>query len=133
MLQKSINESSKQQVRSNTVEDDAKLWKQKAATKTKHNKANTQETVVESALNSKVSDPKVKKQGKRSRVHGCEKDSTPAASGSVKRRKTQGVRQRRATVSKGFRIPVQSMSSANNEFSRRLSPIWFSLIASNDQ
>lgn len=139
MLQKSTNESSKQRVPSNSVEDNAKLWEKKAASKKMPNKANAQETVVESvaldAHNSEVNDPKVKvkKQGKRSRVHGYEKDSIPAPSDSVKCRKTQGLRKSRATVSEGFSISVQSKDASRKEFTRRFSPIWFSLIASTDQ
>ncbi|PON40147.1 E3 ubiquitin protein ligase DRIP [Parasponia andersonii] len=132
------NESSKQRVPSNSVEDNAKQWEEKAVTKTNPNKANTQETDAEpvslDALNSD-NDPKVKvtRQGKRSRVHGHEKDSTPAPLPSVKHRKTQGLQQRKATDSEGFSTPHQKIVVANNEFARRLSPIWFSLIASGDQ
>ncbi|EXB29847.1 E3 ubiquitin protein ligase DRIP2 [Morus notabilis] len=142
----SRNESYKQQIQKDNVEDNAKpfegksdMWKPlktmvEAPSKTKAKKANLQETMVESVgLNSEVYEPKVrvKKQGKRSRVHGSGSDETLEPSGSVKRRKT--LRQRRAATSGGFNVPARSMEVANSEFGRRFGPIWFSLIASNEQ
>nr|XP_023872058.1 E3 ubiquitin protein ligase DRIP2-like [Quercus suber] len=75
---------------------------------------------------------KIKEHGNKLKGHGDENGSTPTPSGSRKPRKVQGVRQRRA-VSKGLKLPAQAMVKANSKRDRRFSPIWFSLVTSNDQ
>lgn len=145
----STNDSYKRQVQNDNVEDNGKPFDRNSdmlkplislvetPSKTKANNANLQEPTVESVsldgLQSEVQEPKVrvKKQGRRPRVHGGQKETNPEASGSAKRRKT--LRQRRATTSEVFDVPAQSKEVAYSEFGRRFNPVWFSLIASNEQ
>lgn len=144
------NDASKQQMHNDgvnnavTQEGKADLWKPlnclvEAASKTKPNKLNSQENFVNpiypAVPHSEAHQPtsKLKEHGYKSKVHGDEKDSTLAPSGSVKRRKVQGVRQRRPAASEGLNVPTQTVVDLNSKSARRFNPIWFSLIASNNQ
>ncbi|KAF3456894.1 hypothetical protein FNV43_RR01548 [Rhamnella rubrinervis] len=144
------NESPRQHMHNNGVDNAvpqegiADLWKPlnclvEAASKTKPNKLNSQENFVNpfypAAPHSEAHQPtsKLKEHGYKLKVHGDEKDSTPAPSGSVKRRKVQGVRQRRPAASEGLNVPTQTVVDLNSKSARRFNPIWFSLVASNNQ
>ena len=138
------NESSKQRMHSNGVDNAVDLWQPlnclvEAASKTKPNKPNSQENFVypiyPTAPQSEARQPtsKLTEHGYKPKVHGDEKDSTPAPSGSVKRRKVQGVRQRRPAASEGLNVPTQTVVDLNSKSARRFNPIWFSLVASNNQ
>lgn len=144
------NESSKQYMHNNGIDNAVQqegkndLWKPlnslvDAVSKTKPNKLNSQENFVNSiysaGLHSEAhqSTSKVKEYGYRPKVHGDEKDSAPAPSDSVKRRKVQGIRQRRPAVSEGVSVPAQTVVDLNSINARRFNPVWFTLVASSDQ
>ncbi|KAG6766188.1 hypothetical protein POTOM_030257 [Populus tomentosa] len=144
----STAESSKQQKPNKLdVENDVKpckekidLWKPlnflvEAATKTKSNKSDLQEIIVqikkldaqeEEAQALKTS---IKEHGDKSKVIGEESNSTSSPSGSVKPRRLQAMRRKR----EGFNIPAQAAVDANSKCDRRFSPIWLSLVASDEQ
>ncbi|XP_062104110.1 E3 ubiquitin protein ligase DRIP2-like [Humulus lupulus] len=146
--------SSKQRVQSKSVENNAKILREKAAaSKTKTNQANTQEAT---ATNMPVlTDPitKVYKiQGKRSRARAHVKGSAATLSDSDKSRRTEEIVQQisSTTVAEGqHSVPVESKGSepatkgqhsvaveskgSEPAAARCFSPIWFSLIASHDQ
>ncbi|XP_011029886.1 PREDICTED: E3 ubiquitin protein ligase DRIP2-like isoform X1 [Populus euphratica] len=144
----STAESSKQQKPNKLdVENDVKpckekidLWKPlnclvEAATKTKSNKSDLQEIIVqikkldaqeEEAQALKTS---IKEHGDKSKVIGEESNSTSSPSGSVKPRRLQAMRQKR----EGFNIPARAAVEANSNCDRRFSPIWLSLVASDEE
>ncbi|KAL9401420.1 hypothetical protein Peur_005269 [Populus x canadensis] len=70
----------------------------------------------------------IKEHGDKSKVIGEESNST-SPSGSVKPRRLQAMRQKR----EGFNIPAQAVVDANSRCDRRFSPIWLSLVASDEQ
>lgn len=144
------NESLKQQMHDNGVnntepcEGKADLWTPlnclvEAASKTKCTKLNSIENFVNptflDAPSNKAHQPesKVKNNGYKSKANGDEKDSTPAQSVPVKRRRMQGVRQRRPAASEGLNISAQAVVDSNTKSAGRFNPIWFSLIASSNQ
>ncbi|XP_015876496.1 E3 ubiquitin protein ligase DRIP2 isoform X2 [Ziziphus jujuba] len=144
------NESSKQQMHDNGVnkaepyEGKADLWTPlnclvEAASKTKTSKFNSQENFVSSNFPDTPSNEahhlksKVKDNGYKSKANGDEKDSSPAPSVPVRRRRMQGVRQRRPTASDGLNISAQAVVDSNSKSAGRFNPIWFSLIASSNQ
>lgn len=151
VMQNSSNtESSKQNMSNKDTEDHAKpcegktdMWKPlndlvEAASKTRPIKLTRHGPVDKSVLSdgrdneTHVPKTKIKEHGNKLKGHGDENGSTPTPSGSRKPRKLPGVRQRRA-VSKGLKFPAQAMVKANSKRDRRFSPIWFSLVSSNDQ
>eukprot|EP00258_Populus_trichocarpa_P046565 XP_024462584.1 E3 ubiquitin protein ligase DRIP2 [Populus trichocarpa] len=71
----------------------------------------------------------IKEHGDKSKVIGAESNSTSSPSGSVKPRRLQAMRQKR----EGFNIPAQAAVDANSKCDRRFSPIWLSLVASDEQ
>lgn len=71
----------------------------------------------------------IKEHGDKSKVIGEESNSTSSPSGSVKPRRLQAMRQKR----EGFNIPAQAAVDANSKCDRRFSPIWLSLVASDEQ
>ncbi|XP_061986228.1 E3 ubiquitin protein ligase DRIP2-like [Populus nigra] len=71
----------------------------------------------------------IKEHGDKSKVIGEESNSTSSPSGSVKPRRLQAMRQKR----EGFNIPAQAAVDANSRYDRRFSPIWLSLVASDEQ
>lgn len=156
-IQKStINESPKQQVPSNAVEDNVStdlleppnLIVEATIERTKANNDSEKEreAVVEPvSLNGPSirdqeheAEAKVRRRSKRSRVHGDGNESTPSQSGPVTRRKMQRRRERRETVvrqgnSSNSTVVAQNMGDADSKFAGQCNPIWFSLIASNHQ
>ncbi|KAL4643397.1 hypothetical protein ACB092_02G088900 [Castanea dentata] len=146
----SNTESSKQNMSNKDTEDHAKpcegktdMWKPlnelvEAASKTRPIKLTRHGPVDKPVLSdgrdneTNVPKTKIKEHGNKLKGHGDENGSTPTPSGSRKPRKLPGVRQRRA-VSKGLKFPAQAMVKANSKRDRRFSPIWFSLVSSNDQ
>ncbi|XP_040999693.1 E3 ubiquitin protein ligase DRIP2-like isoform X2 [Juglans microcarpa x Juglans regia] len=101
-----------------------------AASKTKSIKFTMHGMVVKPALPK----AKIKGHGNKSKGHGDDNGSMSAPSSLVKTRKFHGVRQRRAAVSEGLiNIPGQALIDVDYKNDRRFSPIWFSLVASNDQ
>jgi E3 ubiquitin-protein ligase DRIP len=87
-------------------------------------------TMLPDANEARVPKFKIKGRGNKSKGHGHENSSAPASSGSVKPKKLQAVRQRRAAVSD---IPGQAALDANSKRDRIFSPLWFSLVASDKQ
>lgn len=152
MMQKSsIAESSKQHMPNKDTEEigtscegKADLWKPlnclvEAANKTKSNKSNLQESVVQiekpdaQENEDQAIKANVKEHGNKLRVNGDENNCTPSSSGSVKPRRLQAMRQKRAAVSEGLSIPAQAAVDASSKYDGRFSPIWFSLVASDAQ
>ena len=151
MQNSSNTESSKQHMPCKDTEDQAKpcegkteMWKPltdlvDAASKTKSIKFTMNGPVVKPVLpnghdnEAHVPETKFKEHDNKLKGHGDENGSTPAPSGSRKPRELQGVRQRRAAASKGMNLSAKAMVKANSKRDRRFSPIWFSLVASNDQ
>lgn len=149
-MQNSSNTVSKQHMSNKDTEDHAKpcegktdMWKPlndlvEAASKTRPSKLARHGPMDKPVLSdghdneAHVPKTKIKEHGNKLKGHGDENGSTPTPSGSKKPRKVQGVRQRRA-VSKGLQLPAQAMVKANSKRDRRFSPIWFSLVTSNDQ
>ncbi|XP_062150066.1 E3 ubiquitin protein ligase DRIP2-like [Alnus glutinosa] len=86
-------------------------------------------TMLPDANEARVPKFKIKGRGNKSKGHGHENSSAPASS-SVKPKKLQAVRQRRAAVSD---IPGQAALDANSKRDRIFSPLWFSLVASDKQ
>ncbi|KAA8527701.1 hypothetical protein F0562_035430 [Nyssa sinensis] len=148
----SASESSGQHMTNKGMEHSAEplegmtdLWKPlnclvEAAGITKPNKSTLQGSVGKSAP-SRVQDneahvpkSKVKERGSKSKVHDNENGATPAPSVTVKHRKMHGGRQKRAVVSEELNIPAQAMvDAASSKCERRVNPIWFTLVASDDQ
>ncbi|KAJ9182212.1 hypothetical protein P3X46_006233 [Hevea brasiliensis] len=151
--QNSIPESSKQYKTNKDREEDSaepcegetELWKPlnrvvEAANKSKHSKSDIEEATVQMQLpgpaenEAQVLKSVVKEHGKKSEVNGDENNSSLSPEDSVKTRKLQGIRQQRAVVSKGLNIiPAQTIVDASSKCDGRFSPIWFSLVASDDQ
>jgi E3 ubiquitin-protein ligase DRIP len=101
------------------------------ASKTKSFKFNMHgTTIVPGANEAHVPKSKIKGRGNKSKGHGHENGSALASSGSVKPRKFQAIRQRKVAVSD---IPGQAVVDANSKHDRRFSPLWFSLVASDEQ
>lgn len=71
----------------------------------------------------------IKEHGDKSKVIGEESNSTSSPSGSVKPRRLQAMRRKR----EGFNIPAQAAVDANSKCDRRFSPIWLSLVASDEE
>ncbi|KAJ6988581.1 E3 ubiquitin protein ligase DRIP2 [Populus alba] len=71
----------------------------------------------------------IKEHGDKSKVIGEESNSTSSPSGSVKPRRLQTMRRKR----EGFNIPARAAVDANSKCDRRFSPIWLSLVASDEQ
>ncbi|XP_011029887.1 PREDICTED: E3 ubiquitin protein ligase DRIP2-like isoform X2 [Populus euphratica] len=71
----------------------------------------------------------IKEHGDKSKVIGEESNSTSSPSGSVKPRRLQAMRQKR----EGFNIPARAAVEANSNCDRRFSPIWLSLVASDEE
>ncbi|KAL9364289.1 hypothetical protein Peur_042162 [Populus x canadensis] len=71
----------------------------------------------------------IKEHGDKSKLIGEESNSTSSPSGSLKPRRLQAMRQKR----EGFNIPAQAAVDANSKCDRRFSPIWLSLVASDEQ
>uniref|UniRef100_A0A6M2ETS1 RING-type domain-containing protein n=1 Tax=Populus davidiana TaxID=266767 RepID=A0A6M2ETS1_9ROSI len=71
----------------------------------------------------------IKEHGDKSKVIGEESNSTSSPSGSVKPRRLQAMRRKR----EGFNIPARAAVDANSKCDRRFSPIWLSLVASDEQ
>ncbi|KAE8022605.1 hypothetical protein FH972_008391 [Carpinus fangiana] len=86
-------------------------------------------TMLPDANEAHVPKSNIKGRGNKSKGHGPENGSDPASSGSVKPRKLQAVRQRTAVSD----IPGQAVLDANSKRDRRFSPLWFSLVASDEQ
>ncbi|KAG8658641.1 E3 ubiquitin protein ligase DRIP2 isoform X2 [Manihot esculenta] len=150
--QNSIPESSKQYKTNKDTEESAEpcegkteSWKTlnfvvEGASKSKHNKPDIEEATVQMQLpgpaenEDQVLKSIVKEHGKKSKVNGDENNSSLSPVGSVKTRKLQGVRQKRAIVTEGLNIiPPQTIVDASSKYEGRFSPIWFSLVASDDQ
>lgn len=143
-MQNSSNaESSKQQMHNKPTVDHTEpcegtndLWKPlnclvETASKTKSFKFNMHgTTMLPDANEAHVPKPNIKGRGNKSEGHGHENGSATASSGSVKPRKLQAVRQRSTAVSD---IPGQAVLDANSKRDRRFSPLWFSLVASDEQ
>ncbi|KAA8548735.1 hypothetical protein F0562_000419 [Nyssa sinensis] len=69
-----------------------------------------------------------------SKVHDDENGSTPAPSILAKSKKTQGDRQKSAVASEGPSIPAQAVvDAASTRWRRRVIPIWFTLVPSENQ
>ncbi|XP_059632419.1 E3 ubiquitin protein ligase DRIP2-like [Cornus florida] len=120
------------------------LWKPltrlvEAAGITKLNKSNSQGSVAQSAP-SPISDDeahvpkaKVKERGNK-KFHDDENWLAPVPSGSVKPRKMRGGRRKKAVASEGLNISGQAVvDAASSKCERRVTPIWFTLVASEDQ
>ncbi|KAF5466036.1 hypothetical protein F2P56_015994 [Juglans regia] len=109
-----------------------------AANKTKSIKFTVHGTLAKPALpdahDNESDKPKAKRKrlGHKSKGHGDGNDPSSVPSGSMKPRKFQGSRQRRAAASKGLNITGQALD-VNSKHDRRFSPIWFALVASNDK
>ncbi|XP_012069761.1 E3 ubiquitin protein ligase DRIP2 [Jatropha curcas] len=110
-----------------------------AANKSKLNKCDPLETFVKMQLpgpaQKEVQALKVdvKENGYNSKANGDENNdsSYPSTSiNSVKTKKLQGIQ---AAVSEGSIIPALAVVSASSKFDGRFNPIWFSLVASDDQ
>jgi E3 ubiquitin-protein ligase DRIP len=86
-------------------------------------------TLLPDANETHVPKSNIKGRGNKSKGHGPENGSDPASSGSVKPIKLQAVRQRTAVSD----IPGQAVLDANSKRDRRFSPLWFSLVASDEQ
>lgn len=71
----------------------------------------------------------IKEHGDKSKVIGEESNSTSSPSGSVKPRRLQAMRRKR----EGFNIPARAAVDANSKCDRRFSPIWLSLVASDEE
>ncbi|KAG2728096.1 hypothetical protein I3760_01G189200 [Carya illinoinensis] len=119
------------------------LWKSinclvEAANKTKSVKFTVNGTLAKPALpdahdnESDVPKAKRKRHSHKSKGHGDGNDPSSVPSGSMKPRKFQGSRQRKAAASEGLHITGQALD-VNSRHDRRLSPIWFALVASNDK
>ncbi|KAJ9154217.1 hypothetical protein P3X46_027576 [Hevea brasiliensis] len=109
------------------------------ASKSKPNKSDIKEATVQMQLpgpaenEAQVLKAMVKKHRKKSKVIGYENKFSVSPAGSVKTKKLQGVRKNRAVVSEGLNIPAQTFVDASSKCDGRFSPIWFSLVASDDQ
>ncbi|KAJ8764606.1 hypothetical protein K2173_006478 [Erythroxylum novogranatense] len=144
----STNESSKRCVRNKCDEDNNEpceknidLWKPlkclvEAASKTKSTDTDLQEIPVQmeppesQESNSKVLKAKVMDPATKSKVNGDENSSIISQSGSIRPRRS---RQKRPPVSEDLHIPAQALVGASSKCDRRFTPIWFSLVASDDQ
>ncbi|XP_057957592.1 E3 ubiquitin protein ligase DRIP2-like [Malania oleifera] len=148
----STAETSKQHMSNKDAEDNADAWEAKAdlwkplnclveaASRTKSSKSSSQGSLGKSGPShvhdneAHVPKPKVKERNRKIKVQDDENGSTPALSGSVKSKKSQGVRQKKAAASEGLNIPAQAIVDAgSSKCQRRVGPIWFSLVASDDQ
>ncbi|KAA8548739.1 hypothetical protein F0562_000423 [Nyssa sinensis] len=70
----------------------------------------------------------------KSKVRDDENGSTPAPSILAKSKKTQGDRQKSAVASEGPSIPGQAaVDAASTRWRRRVIPIWFTLVPSENQ
>ncbi|KAA8548743.1 hypothetical protein F0562_000427 [Nyssa sinensis] len=70
----------------------------------------------------------------KSKVPDDENGSTPAPSILAKSKKTQGDRQKSRVASEGPSIPAQAVvDAASNRWRRRVIPIWFTLVPSENQ
>lgn len=118
------------------------LWKPlnvlvEAASKTKANKSNSRGTVGKPILldahdNDPTPRPKLKDCGNTSKAHGNENGTIPGSSGSARPRKSLG-RPKKAAVSAGLNVSAQAVVDTNQRFDGRFGPIWFSLVASDEQ
>ncbi|EEF45183.1 E3 ubiquitin protein ligase DRIP2 [Ricinus communis] len=150
--QNSSPDSSKQHKKEKDAEDSAEpceskadLWKPlnflvEVANKSKLTKLNPQDTLVQMQLPDPAEnepDEVVKNNddhGNRSKANGNANELVPSPSkSSVKTRKSQGLRQRRAAELEGSTVPAKAVTDASSKCCGEFSPIWFSLIASNDQ
>lgn len=120
------------------------LWKPlnvlvEAASKTKANKSNSRGTVGRPVLlDAHDNDPtprtKLKECGNTSKVQGNENDTIPGSSGSARPRKSLGRPKKAAVaVSEGLNISAQAVVDTHHKFDGRFGPIWFSLVASDEQ
>ncbi|ESR33339.1 E3 ubiquitin protein ligase DRIP2 [Citrus sinensis] len=118
------------------------LWKPlnvlvEAASKTKANKSNSRGTVGKPILldahdNDLTLRTKLKDCGNTSKAHGNENGTIPGSSGSARPRKSLG-RPKKAAVSAGLNVSAQAVVDTNQRFDGRFGPIWFSLVASDEQ
>ncbi|KAJ4846231.1 hypothetical protein Tsubulata_012545 [Turnera subulata] len=106
---------------------------------TKSNKSNLGENIFQKKLTdpheneAQVLKTMTKELVNESKVDGDDSDSIASLSGSVKRRRLQGSRQKGGVVTEGLNVRAQVVSDSNSKCDARFSPIWFSLIASDDQ
>ncbi|XWS53874.1 hypothetical protein CRYUN_Cryun10bG0037800 [Craigia yunnanensis] len=146
----SVGESSKQHVLDRStesiaeaLEEKADLWKPlnrlvEAASKTKPNKVNSQGNTVKPAPHAhdnEVNLPDIVKEcgnGYGSNVPSKENGSMPEPATSVRPR-SRVIRQKREAVSERLNIPAQTVVDSRNKYNGRFNPIWFSLVASEDQ
>ncbi|XP_010278147.1 PREDICTED: E3 ubiquitin protein ligase DRIP2 [Nelumbo nucifera] len=123
----------------------ADLWKPlnclvEAANRTKSFKFNSQSSVTKSEPDSvtgsdiAVPKTKIKQQGHKSKVQDNKNGTTPAPPGSGKPRKLHGIGRKRGSASRDLGMSAQSvLDAASFKRDRRIGPIWFSLVASEDQ
>ncbi|XP_044484894.1 E3 ubiquitin protein ligase DRIP2-like isoform X2 [Mangifera indica] len=125
-----------------TLDGKADLWKPlnflvDAASKTKSNKSNSQTSVAKTEFadandNKRLLKAKVKECGNATKGNDNENDAIPGPSSSGKPRKSQG-RPKKAAASEVFNVSAQSVVDTNSKHDGRFGPIWFSLVASDDQ
>ncbi|KAF5738584.1 putative DREB2A-interacting protein 2 [Tripterygium wilfordii] len=107
-----------------------------AATNIELNKLNSPQTAFTLSLpDAHENGPQAPKTRRRqlrnkSKVHGEESNSAPDPPGLARPKRS---RQRRGATSEGSNILAQSIVNSNSILGQRFSPIWFSLVASDDQ
>ena len=125
-----------------TLEGKDDMWKPlnclvEACSGSKSNKLNLQGSLTKSTPShvdhKEAHVPKVKhKERGKLKFHDEENGTTHVSSGSVKLRMRSG-RQKKAAASEGFSIPALAENDANSKCNIRACPVWFSLVASDNQ
>ncbi|RVW19998.1 E3 ubiquitin protein ligase DRIP2 [Vitis vinifera] len=141
-------ESSKQHINkgkeenSETLKEKDDMWKPlnclvEACSGTKSNKLNLQGSLAKSTPShvddkeAHVPKAKLKERGKL-KFQDEENGTTHVPSGSVKPR-IRGGRQKKAATLEGFSIPALAENDGNSKCNIRACPVWFSLVASDNQ
>ncbi|XP_034685097.1 E3 ubiquitin protein ligase DRIP2-like isoform X1 [Vitis riparia] len=141
-------ESSKQHINkgkeenSETLKEKDDMWKPlnclvEACSGTKSNKLNLQGSLAKSTPShvddkeAHVPKAKLKERGKL-KFQDEENGTTHVPSGSVKPR-IRGGRQKKAATPEGFSIPALAENDGNSKCNIRACPVWFSLVASDNQ